>query len=107
MTKRYQQSLKRPRVGHPIDLPERMLDELSRLFFAEAAQLEKDALVAYLRGNWARGARLELAIDGLRFDSKEIADLAFVKFRDRVAHEERNLAPWERREAEVKKKSRY
>lgn len=86
-----------PKIGHPIDLDERMLDDLSRLFYRESQALDREASRAYTRGDWAHGARAELASQGLEFDSREIAELAFVRFRHRVAHEERNLAPWERR----------
>lgn len=95
---RYQRAAKVPPVGHPIDLDERLLDELSRLFFVESQALEKEADRHYTRGDYATGARAELAAQGLEFDSRELADLAFTKFRFRHAHEHRNLAPWERKE---------
>lgn len=87
-----------PRIGHPIDLDERMLDDLSRLFFVESEALQREACRHYTRGDWTAGARAELAAQGLEFDSREIADLAFTKFRFRHGHEHRNLAPWERKE---------
>ena len=85
--------------AHPLDLSERMLDDLSRLFFLESQAKDREACRAYTRGDYAAGVRAELASQGLEFDSREIAGLAFVRFRHRVAHEERNLAPWERRRA--------
>ena len=81
---------------HPLNLPERMLDELSRLFLAESLEAEHEANRLYLRGDYERGAAAELRAQGLEFDSRELADLAFVRFRFRRAHELRNLAPWER-----------
>lgn len=88
--------IKHPRVKHPIDLPEPLLAELSRLFLAESRAVERDAMTAYTRSSWEEGARLELASDGLRFDSHEIAELAMVKRRLRLNDRERNLLPWER-----------
>jgi hypothetical protein len=84
--------------AHPIDLSERLLDDLSRLFFVESQALEREAMRHYTNGQWSRGARAELAAQGLEFDSREIAGVAFTKFRFRHAHEHRNLAPWERKE---------
>lgn len=95
---RYQPQPKIPKIGHPIDLTERMLDDLSRLFFLESQALDREACRAYVRGDWSHGARAELAAQGLEFDSREIAEHAFVRFRHRVAHELRNLAPWERKD---------
>lgn len=95
--KPHQKPLVRPRVGDPIDLPEAMLDDLARLFLIESIAVEGEAVEAYMRGQWHRGAQLELQSQGLEADSKEIAHHAFLRFRDRVHHEERNLTPWERR----------
>ena len=95
---RYQRPAKVPKVGAPIDLDERMLDDLSRLFFVESQALDREASRHYTRGNWREGARAELAAQGLEFDSREIAHLAWLKFNFRNAHEVRNLAPWERKD---------
>ncbi len=95
---RYQREAKVPKVGHPIDLPESMLDDLSRVFLRESEALEREATRHYIRGDWTAGASAELAAQGLDFDSREIAELSFVKFHFRHAHEVRNLAPWERKE---------
>jgi len=92
----FQGAAKVPPVGHPIDLDERLLDDLSRLFYREADAVAREAERHYVRGNYAAGAVAELASEGLDFDSRELARLAFVKFRFRHGHEERNLLPWER-----------
>ena len=110
--RKFQKPLKRPISnerdaradgrGHPIDLPERMLDELQRLFLREADLVFEDAVKAYMAGRWGAGAELEQRAEGLIFDSKEIARLAYLKHRDRVGHEERNLLPWERVRRRIK-----
>jgi hypothetical protein len=92
----FQRPAKVPPIGHPIDLDERMLDDLSRLFYKESDEKAREAERLYRDGNYTAGALAELASDGLDRDSREIARLAFVKFRFRHGHDERNLLPWQR-----------
>ena len=94
----FQREAKVPPVGHPIDLDERLLDDLSRLFYRESQALEREANRHYERGDWPRGARAEISAQGLEFDSREIAQVAFTRFRFRNGHEDLNLAPWERKD---------
>lgn len=92
----YVSGLRYPRQGSPVDLGERLLAELSRLFVLESDEKEREAISEYMAGRWAAGARAELDAEGLRFDSKEIAYFGCLVQRRRLADRERNLMPWER-----------